>query len=408
MDFKKIKNIPNKVLIPLIIAVSFIGGYFARNIYSPLAFDIPKETPTEFSNIENGKPVDLDFSLFWDVYNIVKERHIDSGVFDLVKIRDEAIIGMLRGIGDPFTNYFPPKESQRFLEDIGGKFGGVGIEIGIRDDVLTVIAPLADTPGARAGILAGDVIIAIDDESTADLSLEESVGKIRGDRGTQVKLTINRDGEIKDFEITRAEIKIPAARVTYLEDDSIAHVQLITFNRNIDPEFEKIANEIISKKVDRIILDLRNNPGGLLDSAINISSWFLSSTDIVVGEDFGNGERNNFTAYNNGKLRGKKVVILINKGSASASEIVAGALRDNNNIQLIGQTTFGKGSVQDVSELSNKGSVKFTIARWLTPDGHSIDKTGLVPDVEVELTTEDFEAGEDPQLDKAVEIIKNL
>lgn len=401
------KQLPNRFLIPLIIAVSFIGGFFARNYLVLGGFNISKPAPTVFENVDEGKPEALDFSLFWDVWNIVSEKHIDGATLDLVKLRDGAISGMISAIGDPFTNYLPPKQSKRFLEDIGGKFGGVGIEIGMRDNVLTVIAPLADTPGAKAGILAKDKIIAVDGTSTADLSLEGAVQLIRGPIGTEVILTINRDGNSEDFSIIRAEIKIPAAKWRFI-DDEIAYVQLITFNRNIDSQFEKAAKEILDKNIDKIIIDLRNNPGGLLESSINISSWFLDSDDIVVIEDSGDGNKQAFTAYKNGRLKDKKVVILINQGSASASEIVAGALRDNNQTLLIGKTTFGKGSVQDVDRLKNEGSVKYTIARWLTPLEHSIDKTGLDPDIEVELTPENAEADEDPQLDKAIEIIRGL
>lgn len=407
MEFN-LKKLPNRFLIPLIIAVSFIGGFFTRNYLISGGFDIVRPAPTVFENINDGEPVGLDFSLFWDVWNIISEKHIDRDGLNLVKLRDGAISGMISAIGDPFTNYLPPKQSQRFMEDIGGKFGGVGIEIGTRDGTLTVIAPLADTPGARAGILAGDKITAVDGTSTVDISLGEAVELIRGPIGTEVVLTINRENaETKDFPIIRAEIKIPAVKWRFIDDD-IAYIQLITFNRNMNSQFEKAAKEILEKDIDRIIIDLRNNPGGLLESAINISSWFLDSDEIVVIQDSGDGNKQEFTAFKNGRLKDKKVVILINQGSASASEIVAGALRDNNQTLLIGQTTFGKGSVQDVDQLKNDGSVKYTIARWLTPLEHSIDKTGLDPDIEVEITPENIEADEDPQLDKAIEIIKGL
>jgi carboxyl-terminal processing protease len=322
-------------------------------------------------------------------------------------MRDGAISGMIEAIGDPFTSYLPPRETKQFFDDISGEFSGVGIEIGIRDGVLTVIAPLEGTPADEAGMMAGDKIIEIDEEITIDMSLDEAVKMIRGKKGTKVVLTVNRDGEVIEFPIIRDEIKIPAVKLNYINND-IAHLKVITFNGNVDSEFENAVRNIMNKKIEMIILDLRNNPGGLLNSSIKLSSYFLDKDDIVTIEDFGNGMRNEFKSDINGRLRNKKVVVLINRGSASASEIMAGALRDNNKILLVGETTFGKGSVQELENLKDKSSIKYTIARWLTPLGHSIDKTGLDPDIEVEISKEELEQDLDPQLDRAVEIVRGL
>lgn len=407
MDFS-LKKLPNKILIPLIVAVAFTGGFFAHKLTGIYyGFEITKPSPTEFTDTEKGQPVGLDFSLFWDVWNLISERHIDKNEFDLVKMRDGAIAGMLEAIGDPFTSYLPPKESKQFFEDIGGKFSGVGIEIGKRDGVLTVIAPLEDTPAAKAGMLAGDKIIKIDDTITADLELDEAVQLIRGKKGTPVVLTVNRNGDTLEFNIVRDDIKITAVRTKMIDDD-IAYIKITTFNQNADSEFEKAAKKIIDTGTEKIILDLRNNPGGLLESAIYIAGWFLESEDIITIEDFGNGELDLYRAAQSGSLKDAKVIVLINQGSASASEIVAGALRDSSGIKLIGETTFGKGSVQEVEHLKDNSSVKYTVARWLTPSGHSIDETGLAPDIEVELTKEDIEEDLDPQLNKAIEIIRDL
>jgi len=385
-----------------------MGGFFGKDILRAVnVLEVPEIQYTDFKNIDEGQPIELDFSLFWDVWDIITDKHIDSSEFDLVKMRDGAIAGMLGAIGDPFTSYLPPPEAKRFMDDIGGKFGGVGIEIGIRDDILTVIAPLDGTPGDRAGILAKDKILKVDGTITVGMSLSEAVKLIRGDKGTEVILTIGRDDEILDVPIVRAEIKIPAVKLEILENN-IAHLKVITFNGNVESQFKKYADEILDKDIDKIILDLRNNPGGLLSSSINLSSWFLDEDDLVTIEDFGNGIRNEFNAVHNARLKGKKVVILINQGSASASEIMAGALRDNNRTLLIGETTFGKGSVQEVEELKDNSSLKFTVARWLTPSGGSIDDTGLEPDIVIEITKEDLENDRDPQLEKAVEIIQGL
>jgi carboxyl-terminal processing protease len=408
MEFNP-KYWPNKVLIPLIVAVSFVGGFFVNDIFDITnVFEIrEREAPTEFGDKEKGQPVELDFSLFWDAWNLVSEKHIDKHEFDLVKMRDGAISGMIEAIGDPFTSYLPPRETKQFFDDISGEFSGVGIEIGIRDGVLTVIAPLEGTPADEAGMMAGDKIIEIDEEITIDMSLDEAVKMIRGKKGTKVVLTVNRDGEVIEFPIIRDEIKIPAVKLNYINND-IAHLKVITFNGNVDSEFENAVRNIMNKKIEMIILDLRNNPGGLLNSSIKLSSYFLDKDDIVTIEDFGNGMRNEFKSDINGRLRNKKVVVLINRGSASASEIMAGALRDNNKILLVGETTFGKGSVQELENLKDKSSIKYTIARWLTPLGHSIDKTGLDPDIEVEISKEELEQDLDPQLDRAVEIVRGL
>jgi carboxyl-terminal processing protease len=407
MEFNP-KYWPNKVLIPVVVAIAFVGGFFSKDILRAVnVLEVPEVKYTEFKNIDEGQPAQLDFSLFWDIWELVSDKHIDRSDFDLVKMRDGAISGMLDAIGDPFTSYLPPKETKQFLDDIGGKFSGVGIEIGIRDEGLTVIAPLEDTPADAAGIMAGDRILKVDDVVTADMDLGEVVKLIRGEKGTEVVLTLERDGEVFDIPIIRDDIKIPAVKFSVI-DDEIAHLRVVTFNGNVESQFEKYAEEIIDRGIDKIILDLRNNPGGLLDSAIELSSWFLEDNDVVTIEDFGNGMRTEFDAVWNGRLKDRKVVVLINQGSASASEIMAGALRDNNRTLLIGATTFGKGSVQEVEELWDRSSVKYTIARWLTPNGDLIDKTGLEPDIEVEVTKEDLENDFDPQLEKAVEIIWGL
>ncbi len=403
-----LRNIPRKVLIPSLIGLSFVGGFFANKLFEEKKeIVITTPVPTEFANIDKGQPEAVDFSLFWDVWEIVSSRHVDRKGFDLTSLRNGAISGMLSAIGDPFTVHLPPQQSKRFLEDIGGKFSGVGIEIGIRDKMLTVVAPLEDTPAFKAGILAGDKILLIDDTNTEGITLEDAVQLIRGPKGSQVTLTIRRGETEKKISITRDDIRIPAVKLEFIDSD-IAHIKLITFNRNVDPQFEDAANQIIKNKVNRIILDLRNNPGGLLDSSINISSWFLNQGATVVIEDFGNGKSNKFNSARNGLLKDRQVVILINQGSASASEIVAGALRDNNKYKLVGVKTFGKGSVQDVTNLRDSSTVKFTIAKWLTPNGHSIDGNGLEPDFEVELTEEDIENKLDPQLNRAIELIRSL
>jgi len=401
----------SKKFLIFIVFVSLIAG-FSIGLEYQVTNNSSVLDVKELINKEAGKPKNVDFSLFWDVWNLLQTRYVDKDKLDDQKMVFGAIEGMVNSIGDPFTMFLSKKENKRLREDISGEFYGVGIEIGIRKGILTVISPLEGTPAYKAGLLAGDKIVKIDGESTTDITLDEAVSKIRGKRGTRVVLTIlrkkNGEEEIKDFEITRDRIKIPTVKWEKIEPD-IGYIQLFSFNQVAKLQFDKAIRSLKEQGAgDKLILDLRNNPGGLLDLAVDISSYFLDPGDIVVIEAFGDGRREELKAKNNGVLKNTKVVVLINKGSASASEIVAGALHDNRGIILVGEKTFGKGSVQQVEELRYGTSLKITIAKWLTPNGRSISDEGIEPNIVVKRTEEDIENDEDPQLDKAIEIIKEL
>lgn len=400
----------NKILIPAIL-ISLIAGFFGGIEYQK-SQESSGGGLKELINKESGRPETIDFSLFWDAWNLVHKRYVDRSDLNTQEMVFGAIEGMIKSIGDPFTVFLKEEQSKRLQEDISGEFFGVGIEIGMRDGALTVIAPLKGSPAEKAGILAGDKIIKIDAESTIDMTLDAAVSKIRGRRGSKVTMVVLRklDGkeETKDFEIIRERIKIPTVEWKKI-DSSIGYIQLFSFNQIAKSEFDKALNELKKAGADKkMILDLRNNPGGLLDLAIDISSYFLEPGQVVVVEDFGNGEKDELKAKPNGQLNNVKMVILINKGSASASEIVAGALHDNKGVKLVGERTFGKGSVQQVEELRFKTALKITVAKWLTPKGRSISDEGIEPDIAVERTEEDIKNDRDPQLDKAIEIIKSL
>lgn len=408
----------NKTLIPIIL-ISLVLG-FVIGMEFQKSQDFGGGGLKDLVNRDLGQPETVDFSLFWEAWNLVHEKYVDRSELETQDLVLGAIQGMVKAVGDPFTVFLQAEESQRLQEDISGEFAGVGIEIGLRGSVLTVIAPLEDTPADRAGIIAGDRIIEIDSQSAVDITLDEAVSKIRGRRGTKVILTVLREKdsteERKEFEIIRDRIRVPTVKFSKIESD-IGHIRLFSFNQIAKNEFNKALNELKKQGADKkIILDLRNNPGGLLDLAIDLSSYFLDPGQVVVIEDFGNGQRDELKARSNGALKDAKVVILINKGSASASEIVAGALHDNKDVKLIGEKTFGKGSVQQVEDLRFNTSLKITVAKWLTPKGRSISDEGIEPDIEVEVPQEmidnqEFEvgvAGKDPQLDKAIEVIKNL
>jgi len=354
-------------------------------------------------------PEEIDFSLFWEAWKVLQEKFVDKEKFDVQKMIYGAISGMVKSLGDSYTVFFTPEETKRFEEDVKGVFEGVGMEIGIRKGQLQVIAPIEGTPAQRAEIRAGDKIMKINDIETSDLTIDEAVNLIRGPKGSQVTLTIFREGweKTKEIKLVREIIEVPSLKWE-LKDSNIAYLKIYQFSEKASLDFRKAAIEILESPAQKIILDLRNNPGGYLEVAQDITGWFLEKGQIVVIEDFGNGEKKEYRSEGPGKFLDYKIVVLINEGSASGSEILAGALRDNRGILLIGEKSFGKGSVQELEKLREGSSLKITIAKWLTPKGNLITDIGLEPDIKVEMTEEDYEEGRDPQLDKAIEVIKNL
>ena len=355
-------------------------------------------------------PADVDFSLFWEAWKTVEEKYVDKEKINIQEMIYGAISGMIKSLNDPYTVFLKPEDAKRFIEDVKGTFEGVGMEIDIRDDQLQVIAPLEGTPAQKAGLRPGDIILKIDGKSIIDITIDEAVNLIRGPKGTEVILTIYRQEweESKDIKIIRGVIDIPSLMLE-IRDDQIAYLRLYHFSEKAASDFREAAIKILSSDAQKIILDLRNNPGGYLEVAQEIAGWFLEKGQLVAIEDFGESkEQKDHLAEGNAKLVSYAMVVLINKGSASGSEILAGALRDNRGVKIIGETSFGKGSVQELTKLKGSSSLKITIARWLTPNGEFIADKGLEPDIKVEMTAEDYEAGLDPQLDKAVEIIKEL
>jgi|SRR3989344_39417 len=357
------------------------------------------------------KPEAVDFSLFWDAYNKLHQSFIANDTMDDQKIIYGAISGMAKSLGDPYTDFFNPQQAKMFKQDLMGSFDGIGVEVAIKKDQLTVVTPLKDTPGERAGLKAGDQIIKVDGKNTSDMSSDQAISMIRGKRGTKVTLTIFREGwtQTKDFTIIRDTIRVDSVSWE-LKDNDVAYINIRQFDQALSSDFQKAAFEILESPAKKIIIDLRNNPGGYLEVCQDIAGWFLKPGQVVTIEDFGKArEQQQYKAQGSARFSDYPVVILINKGSASASEILAGALRDNRKIKLIGEKSFGKGSVQEVVDLQDGESfLKITIAKWLTPKGASISEVGLTPDIKVELTDADANSKKDPQLDKALEIIKGL
>ncbi len=393
-----------------LIAVSFGAGFIYGSIEK-----LP-HLVQGIINQEFGKPKEFDFGLFWEAWNNLHAKYVDKSKLSDKDLLFSAISGMVKGANDPYTVFLPPPESKNFKQDVSGSFGGIGAEIGKRNDALVVIAPLEDTPAKRAGLMAGDKILKINGESTDGLSVEQAVSKIRGELGTKVVLNIlrgNNQSKAKDLTIERAIIKIPITKLEALKDNKIAHLSFYSFTSTAPFEFQQAAAKILgTTSYKGIILDLRNNPGGFLEVAVDIASWFLNTGDLVAIEDFGKdngqGKITEFQASGLGALKNYPLVVLVNQGTASAAEILAGALRDNRGIKLIGEKTFGKGSVQELVNLKGDSSLKITVAKWLTPKKHSISESGLEPDYKVTPTEDDISKGRDPQLDKAVEILEKM
>lgn len=351
----------------------------------------------------NDSKQKVDFDLFWNVWDTLQESYIEAPVSEDDLIRG-AIKGMVEASGDPYTQYFDPDMAELFNQDLSGSFYGIGAEIGVRDDLITVIAPLAGSPAEEAGLRAGDKILAVDGEETYDWSVTEAVQKIRGEKGVEVVLTVFTPGDDSEHEISIERDEITVDSVSYEIKDNIAIIEISQFNEDTYSLFNQAVQDILAKEVDGIVLDLRNNPGGLLDQAVGIADFWIDDK-LVVTEAF-KDNKIPMSARPGARLGGVKTAVLVNGGSASGSEIVAGALKDYGLAKIIGEQTFGKGSVQNYQELEDGSAIKITVAKWLTPNGNSISEIGIEPDEVVELTIEDLNDGEDPQLEAAFDYIE--
>lgn len=350
-----------------------------------------------------------DFTDFWKTWNAINSKFVQTHGSTTPSTKERiwgAIQGMVSSYGDPYTVFMPPQEAKVFQDDIKGNFEGVGMEIGVKDGILTVIAPLKGTPAERAGLRAGDLILFIDDHSTEGLSSDEAINFIRGPKGTEVKFRIMRDGEISTIPVIRDVIEVPTIDHSLDRESGVYTIALYSFTANSGQLFAKGLADFRASGSNKLLIDLRGDPGGYLEAAVSIASHFLPEGSVVVTEDYG-GKRENVVHRSKGTggiPEGTKVAILIDQGSASASEILAGALQDNGKATLIGTRSFGKGSVQELVQIGD-GALKVTVARWLTPSGQSISDGGLKADIQVERTREDFIAGKDPQRARAIQFL---
>lgn len=348
----------------------------------------------------------FDANLYWQTWQTLKNEHVNQNLIDEKAMFYGSLRGMTSALDDPYTVFLDPSEAKDFIDDLSGSFEGIGAEVGIRDDIVTVIAPLSGMPAEKAGLRAGDKIYAIDSMSTLNMTLSEAVSKIRGPKDTEVILTIIREGEDRPFDIsiTRGTIIIESVSWEKTEDNLFL-IKISNFHEDTLSLLNKAILEILNEDIDGIILDLRNNPGGYLDTAIKVASEWIPEGPVLI-EQFSDGRRNEFFAQGFARLSHLPTVVLINQGSASGSEIVAGALRDYKKAKLVGEQTFGKGSVQSLKSLSDGSKLKITIAKWYTPGGDYIDEKGVEPDFEVEMSFEDYEAEIDPQMEKAIELLR--
>jgi len=408
------KKIGFKILFVVISALA-LGSVFLVGVYYGYERRPEIDKVANLVNKRSEESSKVDFAPFWKAWNLIDEKYLSENGTSTKKITEQdrvwgAISGLVNSLGDPYTVFLPPVENKRFEDDIAGNFTGVGMEIGIKNDVLTVVAPLPKSPAMKAGIKAGDQIVKIDDKLTTGMSSDEAVNLIRGEKGRPVKFVLLREGSEKTVElvVVRDVITIPTLETKKLEN-GVFVIRLYNFSAPSPDDFRQALKEFVESETDKLILDLRGNPGGYLEAAVDIASWFLPVGKPIVIEKHSNSEENKtyrskgYDIFN----ENLKMVILIDQGSASASEILAGALSEYKKAILIGEKTFGKGSVQELVPLTDNSSIKITVAKWYTPNGHSISQSGLDPNIKVSIDENDVKVGRDSQQEAAVKYLLN-
>ena len=388
----------------IVIIALFSGVYVFGYLHGHENLVIDKNYVPKLANTELKKPDTVDFSLFWDAYNKVSSEYVAT--IEPQKLISGAMKGMVEGLGDPFSAYFTKEQSDSFNNNLNGKFDGIGVEIEVNQGLLTVVSPLPDSPAQAAGVKPKDVILSIDDKSAKDMPLNDAVNYIRGKSGTKVTIEVIAPKETKSRKLEIVRKSIQADSVAYNQrPDGIAVVRITQFGDGTAELFGKYAREIAADTaVKGIILDLRNNPGGLLSASIDVASYLVNEKTILIekGKD---GREEKQESSQIPILKNIPLAVLVNEGSASASEIVAGALQDYKRGKIIGEKSFGKGSVQNVIELSDKSTIHITTQLWLTPNGRTISQQGISPDITI---TDDEKTENDEVIDKAVETLNNL
>ncbi len=417
IKFSTVRNVIISLL--MLILGLMVGLHHEEKVRRMTPFLFSQQTTVKPSSQINGQVVppadkgELNFDVFWEVWGLLERDYLNPEDLQANDMVNGAIRGMTKAVGDPYTIYLPPQDNKRSGENLQGSFYGVGIELGYIEKTLAIIAPLDGTPAAQAGLEAGDLILHVTDETkdldedTIDWSLEEAVNKIRGKKGVPITFTIYREnngGEPFDVTVKRDEIVIETVKLEMQDYQgfNLAHLRLSRFGGRTQQEWDQAVAKILNAQpaVDGIVLDMRNNPGGYFDTSIELASDFIERGTVVSQKSRYSTE--NYSAVGQARLKDYSLVVLVNKGSASAAEIVAGALRDDLGIKLVGQQTFGKGTVQDRKEVSNGGGVHITVGRWLLPKGDWIHDEGIPVDVEVE---QNRETEEDEVLQRGMQIL---
>ena len=413
-SFPGLTNIVVTTIVAMLaFGMAFVSGYLfgrAEPARGPLSFLEALQPSTARATEEGVLTSDEQqrFKVFWEAWQVVERDFYDRSQIDHQKLIYGAVKGMVDAVGDPYTVYQTPSQREISDTDLRGSFDGIGIQVDMKDNRLTVVAPIEGSPAEAAGFRPGDIVLEVDGKSLSGKTLNDTVGLIRGPRGTSVTLTVLRQGTNDPIEITvvRAEIKLKSVRVRML-DDQVGYLRISSFSASTGTEMANGVKNLVDQQARGIIVDLRNNPGGYLQTSVEATAQFMDPGSVVLLQKSGNGDVKTYRTEGGGTATQQPLVVLINKGSASASEIMAGALRDNRRAFLVGEKSFGKGTVQNVHELSDKSGLRVTTAQWLTPAEKPIQGVGLLPDQVVELpptSTISSEAtrADDAQLDAAV------
>lgn len=396
---KKFRLNKKFVLNVIILLVVFTGGFALGDNKSEIIQKVKYGQTSQNAEL----PGELEFDGVNEVYGHLKDSF--DGQLEPNKLEDGLKQGLVKAAGDPFTEFLNVEATKEFEEGLSGSFEGIGAELGKEEQSIVIISPITGFPAEKTGLRAGDIVSEINGESAYDITITEAVKKIRGPKGTEVKLGILRGNKTLEFEITRDTITIPSVKSEMVNGD-VGVIEISRFGDDTTELARQAAQDLQNKGAKSIILDLRNNPGGLLDSAVEVASLWLPEGTLVVDERRGETTVKTHRAVGSSILEGVPTVVLINEGSASASEIVAGALKDHNVATILGEKSYGKGSVQEVIPLGGGGSLKVTIARWFTPAGRNIDKEGIQPDQKIKLTEKDVNAKRDPQKTRAIKFLK--
>lgn len=402
-----------KILLIISLVIFLFGSGFKLGEYtSSSKRQNPKiqNSPYDTTRNQQDNNKNLDFSLFWEVWDKLGQKFVDKTKLDAKKMFYGAIKGMVSSLDDPYTFFLTPEENKQSKDDLGGRFEGIGAQLGLKENRIVVIAPLKNSPAEAAGVKASDIIVKVDNESTEKWTLPQAVAKIRGPKGTKVKLTLSRDEKELVVEIIREEIKVASVELSFEKQAAI--LKLIKFGDDTNDEWDKAVSQIKRawqrKEIKGMVLDLRDNPGGYLQGAVYIVSEFLAQGNLVVKQEYSDGSSEKYAVERRGKLLDIPLFVLINKGSASASEIVAGALRDYQRTRLVGEKSFGKGSIQEALDLKENAGLHVTIAKWILPKGDWINHQGVDAEIKIENKVKEGESltrETDSQLEKAIEEI---